>query len=75
MTCCERSYTPSACTTPSPTPATLGHRHGGRDDAPLTSQPTVASMLPTPLAPILLALLMGDPLPPDARRALVALMP
>jgi hypothetical protein len=29
-------------------------------------------MLPTPLAPVLLALLMGDPIPPDARRALVA---
>ena len=31
-------------------------------------------MLPTPLAPILLALLMGDPLPPDARSALVAFL-
>jgi hypothetical protein len=29
-------------------------------------------MLTDPLPPLLLALLMGDPLPPDARRALVA---
>ena len=30
------------------------------------------AMLPTPLAPNLLALLMGEPLPADVRRAVVA---